>query len=553
MNGLVFETQSPIVAPDPNRSDIACFVGFIGRRNTSLPGELERWLDEQGLASGPYARPSFEELLDIPVPIDTWEVFDHLFEWDRRPVGSIEGFAATYLGAAVRSFFAQGGRKCYVVRAGDPWPLTGIRLDDPVDLSADGKRALRTAAIMRLIPGYTLLPEAITSLKDVPPEAVNLDRGRLPSSPADRSSWRGIAHLFGLPDVSFLCLPDLADAVSVERGEIERDVPVPELPEGFVECSEPVPPPPSDSLARGARAPRCDEAGYADWGRAVNHAARLIAQHRREVQLVAAVPIPQPGTPPERNLHEFLAGQSRGLLGTPVNAAGQGLSSAFVQLVYPWTRSGSSAMLPERLESPDAVLCGILARNALARGTFRSAAGLHLGDVYDVFPLLSREQMLWTNGAGRRSFIERVSVFGPTPRGLEVLSDVTTTADESYRSAGVNRLVSVIVRAARRIGEDSVFESSGEELWGRIRQRLSLLLDGLLADGALRGASPEEAYEVRCDRSTMSQNDIDNGRVIVRVQFAAAFPIDRITVVLAMDEGGQTSLISTRSAGQEAA
>src|SRR5262249_39376891 len=61
------------------------------------------------------------ELRDVPVPVDTWDVFDALFAWDARPISESSGRCDTALGAAVRSFFAQGGRKCYVVRLGDPW------------------------------------------------------------------------------------------------------------------------------------------------------------------------------------------------------------------------------------------------------------------------------------------------------------------------------------------------------------------------------------------------------------------------------------------------
>jgi hypothetical protein len=60
------------------------------------------------------------DLLDVPVPIDTWDVFDRLFEWERRPLDRSDQFATSYLGAAVRSCFAQDGRKCYVVRVGVP-------------------------------------------------------------------------------------------------------------------------------------------------------------------------------------------------------------------------------------------------------------------------------------------------------------------------------------------------------------------------------------------------------------------------------------------------
>ena len=77
---------------------------------------------------------------------------------------------------------------------------------------------------------------------------------------------------------------------------------------------------------------------------------------------------------------------------------------------------------------------------------------------------------------------------------------------------------------------------------------LNSLLSGLFQAGGLRGGTTAQAFHVRCDRSTMSQNDIDNGRVIAQVQFDAAAAIEQISVVLAMDEGGQASLAVTERA-----
>jgi phage tail sheath protein FI len=137
-----------------------------------------------------------------------------------------------------------------------------------------------------------------------------------------------------------------------------------------------------------------------------------------------------------------------------------------------------------------------------------------------------------------------VTVIGPAPDGFRLLSDVTTDDDMAYRPANVNRLVNAIIRAARVIGEVSVFQNNGEALWRRLRESLADLLAGLWAAGALAGESAEEAFEVRCDRSTMTQTDLDSGRVICRISFTAAAPIVHVTVVLAMDEGGNISLAS---------
>jgi uncharacterized protein len=510
MNGLVFEERRPVVRSAPNRADIACFVGFVARRPGSVPAVIVQALAEQGWTAPPYARP-IDELLDVPIVVDTWETFDRVFAWDRRDLDGRRTFGTSYLGAAVRSFFVQGGRKCYVVRVGDPGPLTA-----PL-----AERRLRIRA---LLPGY---PD------------------RLDPSPVDRASWHGVGHLFGLPDVSFVCLPDLADLVAAERAGIEAPVPRPSPPEQFVECSDPPPAPAVDRVARLFRAPRADAAGYEAWARALRLVADALANTRqgttlREVQLVAGVPMPEADSEADHDLLAFLV--SAGWLGDPRDRDPASIASAFVQLAYPWALTPGSIDLPEQAEPPDGVLAGVLARNALTRGAFRSAAGLHLADVYDVTPGLSREQMSIETGG--LSLPERCSILGPTPDGLRLLSDVTTAGNETYRPAAVNRLVSVIVRAARRLGEDSAFEPSSESTWADVRGRLGELLRALFRTGALQGATAPDAFQVRCDRSTMSQADIDNGRIIAEIEFQAAAPVERLIVVLALDEGGPVSLIS---------
>jgi hypothetical protein len=451
-----------------------------------------------------------DDLLDVPVPVDTWEAFDRLYAWDRRDLDGRGTRGTSYLGAAVRSFFAQGGRRCHVVRMGDPGPLTA-------------PRSVRLPSIAALLPGYPV---------------------RFDPSPVERRSWHGLGHLFGLPDVSFVCLPDLADLVGAERTRLEPLPSPPAPPEQFVECSEPFPAPPVDSVARLFRAPRADAAGYAAWARAIRLEADALAETRRgaglrEVKLVAGVPLPEIDSEADHDLLAFLV--AAGWLAGRRDDGASSVATAFVQLAYPWARTPGSAALPEQVEPPEGVLTGLLARNALTRGTFRSAAGAHLADVYDVVPSLSREQT--TRPTGGLSLPERVSLLGPTPGGLRLLSDVTTAADEIYRLAPVNRLVSVIVRAARTLGEDSAFEPSSEQTWADLRGRLGELLRALFQAGALRGASAAEAFQVRCDRSTMSQSDIDNGRVVAEVEFQAAAPLERLTIVLALDEGGGVSLV----------
>ncbi|WP_437310840.1 phage tail sheath protein [Sorangium sp. So ce388] len=525
MNRLSFEHAGGVTTSARERADIPCFVGFVGARaRLSASDDIVAWLERRGWGSAGAAR-DVAALDDVPVPVESWSAFERLFAWDERTRGA-KPAVATYLGAAVRSFFAQGGRKCYVVRVGDPWAVAA-------------PRSTRIAAIARLLPGYP---------------------GPLAASPAEQASWRGAAHVFGLQDVSFLCMPDLGDAVAVDA---PPPPPPPAVPQGearFVECSEPEAAPPSDRALRALLAPRCDAAGYDAWAVAVRRAAELArAGALRDLEVLASIPLPHADAiaassgrawSAENDLHRFLVAQ-RYLTSPPdpppaprsavvdgVAVDIQPIESAFVQLVYPWPRTAAAAeRLPEGLESPDGVLAGVLARNALSRGTFRSAASLGLAEVQGVRPELGRRDLA-PPSARSPGLADRVSILGPTPAGPRLLSDVTTAADGNYRSAAVSRLMSVLIREARHVGADTAFEPSRESTWESLRHRMERLLARLWEAGALRGGSEAEAFTVRCDRTTMSQADIDSGRVIARVVVSPVLSIERIHVILTVVEGG---------------
>jgi hypothetical protein len=503
---LAFETARVSVPAAPQRTDIACFVGHVSRRSAPLPAQVVADLRAAGWIDGPWRRDEAQlrSLEQLPATVESWEAFDRLFDWRSRPVAAgAAATCATYLGAAVRRFFAQGGRRAVIVRAGDPWPY----IED-----TDGRLANRAGRIRRLLPDF-----------DAPAQ---------PFDPTDPRTWRGLQHLYGLPEVSLVCLPDLPDACASDVPAPDTTLPLVPLSEGFVECSGAEPAPPDDIALRLLHAPRSDDGDLDAWAAALGRARDFLLRHRRDAMLIGALPL-MTSAAGGRDPLGYLEG--RGVL-IPSGGEAVRASSAFVQLAYPWLSARGSSDLPQLLEPPDGLLTGLIAAGALARGTFRSIAGTLLPSVTDTEPIPS-----WglTSGTPWVSLAERICLVARQPDGWALQSDVTSSPDAAWRGGGVSRMLASFVRAARATGEGVLFNGNGPGLWTMVRRHLESLLTAYWQEGGLGGETPDEAFEVRCDRSTMTQNDLDNGRLVARITVLPVAAVERITVVLALSAAGQ--------------
>jgi phage tail sheath protein FI len=77
-----------------------------------------------------------------------------------------------------------------------------------------------------------------------------------------------------------------------------------------------------------------------------------------------------------------------------------------------------------------------------------------------------------------------------------------------------------------------VFEPNDEPLWAQIRLNVGAFMNSLFRQGAFQGQSPREAYFVKCDKDTTTQNDIDRGIVNILVGFAPLKPAEFVVVKL---------------------
>ena len=465
-----------------------------------------------------------QRLFNLPVVLESFEAFDTLFAWDRRGIRNSavqagDPVLATALGVAVRAFFGEGGRRLYVVRTGDP----GAVFDTAVSRFVACFPSIATERVDRCaqLPGVRSGMSA--AMLTVPQPAA--------LSAAD---WVGLEHVYGLPDVNFALLPDLVDACAQT---LPAQLPPPEVvsaPEAFADCvAEALPA--DEPAGRRLSPPRLDADGLQLWRQLLTRAVALLdnsgrAFHRRDIQLIAS----QPLTANDKDLPtatSWIPWMAQAGWLTPEGS--DALLSDRLQLAYPWLRTGNSADAQGGAEAPEGSLAGLLARSAIERGSYRSAALQPLRRFQASEPSLpwtEATQHAYATLLGELTLAQRVCLLGPSPGGPRLLSDVSCSDDARTRQASVRRLVNVVIQASRNAGDEFAFESSGEALWARVRARLSDLMRVLLAGGAL--STDGTPFTVRCGRDTMRQNDLDAGRLIAQIEFQPAQPIQRIVVVL---------------------
>lgn len=204
--------------------------------------------------------------------------------------------------------------------------------------------------------------------------------------------------------------------------------------------------------------------------------------------------------------------------------------------------SGHAALYFPRLFFPDALQHG---RNR-SFGPSGAVAGL--------LSWLDQERGVWQAPAGLHAALEAVTPtrellaedFGPlTQRGVNTIRDFPghgvvlwgartlgsgNTGDAEWKYLPIRRFVLSIERSLNQDLDWVVFEPNDEPLWAKVREAVGSFLNGLWRQGAMQGSKPEQAYFVRCDRSTMTQADIDEGRLIVEVGVAPVKPAEFVIV-----------------------
>ena len=177
---------------------------------------------------------------------------------------------------------------------------------------------------------------------------------------------------------------------------------------------------------------------------------------------------------------------------------------------------------------PSGHMVGIYARTDIERGVHKAPANEVVRGITGLQRILNKEQHDILNPYPVN--INVIRDFRDNNRGIRVYGGRVITSDPDWKYVNVRRLLIFIEASIDRGLQWVVFEPNAEALWARVRRSISNFLTLVWRNGGLEGTKVEEAYFVKCDRTTMTQTDIDNGRLICVVGVAPVKPAEFVIV-----------------------
>lgn len=184
------------------------------------------------------------------------------------------------------------------------------------------------------------------------------------------------------------------------------------------------------------------------------------------------------------------------------------LDSSHAALYYPWVKVQDPVTRTQILLPPSGFVSGIYARNDVEQGVHKAPANEVVRGAIGFEFLLNKSQQDVLNPEGINCFRYFEG------RGYRLWGARTISSDPEWKYVNLRRYFAFLERSVERGTQWAVFENNGDELWAKVRRTIEDFLFNEWKSGHLLGLKPQEAYFVRCDRSTMTQNDLDNGRLI---------------------------------------
>lgn len=209
-----------------------------------------------------------------------------------------------------------------------------------------------------------------------------------------------------------------------------------------------------------------------------------------------------------------------------------GMDTKYAALYCPWIKIIDPASCSEILVPPGGHIAGIYARSDAEVGVHKAPANEVVLGAEGLEYVFSKSIQDTLNSIG----VNCIREF--TARGIRVWGARTLSNDPLWKYANIRRLFIFLEKSIENGTQWVVFEPNNEKLWAKVKQTISNFLTTVWKSGALMGTTPQDAFFVKCDRTTMTQDDIDNGRLIVVIGVAPLKPAEFVIFRIAQWQGG---------------
>lgn len=176
--------------------------------------------------------------------------------------------------------------------------------------------------------------------------------------------------------------------------------------------------------------------------------------------------------------------------------------------------------------TPSGAIAGIMARTDLQRGIWKAPAGIEARfRGVDEFTVEMNDAENGRLNPLAVNCLRNFPAYGKVVWGSRTMEGFDEFGSE-WKYVPVRRFALFLEENLYRGTQWVVFEPNDEPLWAQIRLNIGTFMQDLFRQGAFQGASPQEAYFVRCDSTTTTQSDINRGIVNIEVGFAPLKPAE---------------------------
>ena len=192
----------------------------------------------------------------------------------------------------------------------------------------------------------------------------------------------------------------------------------------------------------------------------------------------------------------------------------------YAAVYLPWIYGNDLRSGMRRLMPPSGHVLGVYARTDIERGVWKAPANEIVRGAVDLRYYIDTGKQEILNPRG-------VNVIRRFPgRGIRVWGARTLSSNALWKYVPVRRLFIFLERSIYEGTQWVVFEPNDEKLWERVKDTIRLFLRTQWRNGAMMGLTEDEAFTIACDRSTMTQDDILNGRLICEIGIAPVRPAE---------------------------